>query len=130
MMDQSKRAWLYCRIDAPEDEHGRLKGQKKELSDYADQMGFEVAGASQDTGSGLNFDISGLAEVSEAAAVGKMDVLLIVNVSRLGRDTMKTMDFIRRLNEQDIQVYSPMEGEITTKMRDEICSHIINTLDL
>jgi len=25
-MCRKKRAWLYCRIDAPEDEHGRLKG--------------------------------------------------------------------------------------------------------
>jgi hypothetical protein len=25
-MEQKKRAWLYCRIDAPEDAHGMLKG--------------------------------------------------------------------------------------------------------
>lgn len=129
-MNQSKRAWLYCRIDAPEDEHGRLKGQKKELADYAEQLGFEVVGASQDAGSGLRFDRSGLAEVSEAAETGKMDVLLVVNISRLGRDIQKTMDFIRRLNEQGIQVYSPLEGEITAKIHEGICSHIINTLDL
>jgi DNA invertase Pin-like site-specific DNA recombinase len=130
IMNQSKRAWLYCRVDAPEDEHGRLKGQQKELSDYAGQMGFEVVGASQDTGCGLRFDRNGLAEVIEAAAAGKMDVLLIVNVSRLGRDTMKTMDFIRRLNERGIKVYSPMEGEIRLKTRVETCSHIISTMDL
>lgn len=129
-MNQTKRAWLYCRVDAPEDEHGRLKGQKKELSDYAEQMGFEVAGASQDTGSGLRFDRNGLAEVTEAAATGKMDVLLIVNVSRLGRAATKTMDFIRRLNERGIEVYSPLEGKITAKMPDGTCSRMINTLGL
>ena len=121
-MDQKKRAWLYCRIDAPEDEHGRLKGQKKELTDYTEQMDFEVAGASQDTASGLHFDRNGLAEVIEAATAGKMDVLLIINVSRLGRDTLKTMDFIRQLNEQDVKVYSPMEGEIKTAPHDELMS--------
>lgn len=111
-MNQSKRAWLYCRIDAPEDEHGRLKGQQKELEDYAEQMGFEVVGVSQDTGSGLNFARNGLTEVIEAAAEGKMDVLLIVNLSRLGRDTVKTMDFIRGLDWLGIGLYSPLEGEI------------------
>ena len=121
-MDQKKRAWLYCRIDAPEDEHGRLKGQKKELTDYAEQMGFEVAGASQDTGSGMNFDRNGLAEVTEAAVFGKIDVLLIINVSCLGRDILKTMDFIRQLNEQDVKVYSPMEGEVKTAPHDELMS--------
>lgn len=112
-MDQKKRAWLYCRIDAPEDEHGRLKGQKKELTDYAEQMGFEIIGASQDTGSGLCFDRDGLSEVAEAAAAGKMDVLLIINVSRLGRDALKTMDFIHQLGKQGVKVYSPLEGEIS-----------------
>ena len=111
-MDEKKRAWLYCRIDAPEDEHGRLKGQKKELMDYAEQMGFMVVGDSQDTGSGLSFDRNGLNEVTEAAAEGKMDVLLIVNLSRLGRDTAKTMDFIRGLDQLCIGLYSPLEGEI------------------
>ena len=129
-MDQLKRAWLYCRIDAPEDEHGRLKGQKKELMDYSEQMGFVVAGASQDTNSGLNFDRNGFAEVRDAAAAGKMDVLLITNVSCLGRDTHKTMDFIRRLNEQGVKVYAPLEGEITAAKHDEIYSQIINTLNL
>ena len=121
-MDQLKRAWLYCRIDAPEDEHGRLKGQKKELTDYAEQMGFEIVGASQDTASGLCFDRNGLSEVTEAAAAGKMDVLLIINVSRLGRDTFKTLDFIRQLDEQGIRVYSPMEGEIKTVLQNELMS--------
>lgn len=111
-MDEKKRAWLYCRIDAPEDEHGRLKGQQKELEDYAEQMGFEVVGVSQDTGSSLNFARNGLAEVIEAAAEGKMDVLLIVNLSCLGRDTVKTMDFIRGLDRLGIGLYSPLEGEI------------------
>ncbi|OPX84813.1 MAG: hypothetical protein A4E53_03705 [Pelotomaculum sp. PtaB.Bin104] len=126
MMDQSRRAWLYCRIDAPEDEHGRLKGQQKELADYAEQMGFEVVGTSQDTGSGLRFDRNGLAEVREAAKAGKMDVLLIVSLSRLGRDAMKTWDFIDRLNRRGIKVYSPLEGEITTKMHDALSRQIFH----
>jgi hypothetical protein len=29
-MEQKKRAWLYCRVDAPEDTHEMLKNQKKE----------------------------------------------------------------------------------------------------
>lgn len=43
-MDRPLSAWLYCRIDAPEDVYGVLKKQKKELYDYADQKGFTVAG--------------------------------------------------------------------------------------
>ena len=111
-MEAKKRAWTYCRIDAPEDEHDCLKGQRKELLDYAEQMNFEVVGESQDTGSGLSFDRNGVTEVMEAASAGKIDVLLVVNVSRLGRDTAKTMDFIRGLDQLGIELYSPLEGEI------------------
>lgn len=111
-MEAKKRAWAYCRIDAPEDQHGCLKGQRKELLDYAEQMDFEVVGESQDTGSGLSFERNGVTEIMEAAEKGKMDVLLIVNVSRLGRDTAKTMDFIRGLDQLGVELYSPLEGEI------------------
>jgi DNA invertase Pin-like site-specific DNA recombinase len=55
-----KSTWIYCRIDAPEDVHGALKGQYERLETYAAQMGFIVVGSSQDLGSGLNFDRSGL----------------------------------------------------------------------
>ena len=111
-MDEIKHAWVYCRIDAPEDSHGSLKNQKKELFDYAEQLGLAVMGSSEDIGSGLNFDRSGLAEVLEAADAGKMDVLVIKNLSRLGRDTAKTIDLVHKLDEQGIRIYSPLEGEI------------------
>jgi len=111
-MDEKKRAWLYCRIDAPEDAHGALKGQQKELSDYAEQMGFEGAGISADTGSGLDFERAGLLEVMKAAGDGKMDVLLVKRLDRLGQDAMKTLKLLRELDQLDIRLYSPLEGEI------------------
>ena len=113
-MCRKKRAWLYCRIDAPEDEHGRLKGQLKELTDYAEQMEFEIAGVSQDISCGEHFDRNGLTKVTQAVATGKIDVLLIVNVSRICRDADQTMDYIRKLNRQGIRIYSPLKGEITS----------------
>lgn len=35
-----KRAWLYCRGDAPEDRNGVLKKQEKQLYDFAEQLGY------------------------------------------------------------------------------------------
>jgi len=111
-MDVKKRAWIYCRIDAPEDTHGAMKGQKKELMDYAEQMGFEVAGCSEDLGSSMDFDRSGLVEVMKAAEEGRMDILLIKQLDRLGRDTAKTLELLQSLEQLSIQLYSPLEGEI------------------
>jgi len=110
--ESRKRAWIYCRIDAPEDAHGALKGQKKELIDYAEQMGFAVVGESQDIGSGLNLVRGGLAKVMTAAGDGEMDVLLVKKLDRLGRDTAKLLELLRGLNQLGIEFYSPLEGQI------------------
>lgn len=111
-MARKKRAWLYCRIDAPEDAHGMLKGQQKELYDYAEQLGFTVVGCSEDFGSGLTNNRPGLIEVKHAVEQERMDVLLVKQMSRLGRDSAQTLRFLRKLKQSDIKLYSPLEGEI------------------
>ena len=107
-----KSAWNYCRIDAPEDTHGVLKGQYERLETYAAQMSFTVVGSSQDLGSGLNFNRPGLLAVLEAAKAGRFQILLVDSVSRIGRDMAKTISFIQTINDCGISIYSPMEGEI------------------
>jgi DNA invertase Pin-like site-specific DNA recombinase len=89
-----------------------LKGQKKELIEYAEQMGFVVVGEAEDIGSGLDFDRAGLAEVMKAAGDGKMDVLLVKKLDRLGRDTAKLLEFLRGLDKLGVELYSPLEGQI------------------
>ena len=111
-MEQTKRAWLYCRIDAPEDTHGALKGQKKDLVDYAEQMGFEVVGTSEDIGNGMDFECSRLKEVMKVAVDGEFDVLLIKKLDCLGHDTVKTLELLKHFDQLGIRIYSPLEGEI------------------
>jgi DNA invertase Pin-like site-specific DNA recombinase len=129
-MDENKRAWTYSRIDAPEDAHGRLKEQKKELFDYAEQMGFEVVGSSEDLGSGLDFERSGLLKVMKAAADGEFGVLLIKRLDRLGRDMPKTMELLMEMDQLGIKVYSPLEGEISfSQYKDVFDRYISVTLE-
>lgn len=112
-MGQKKRAWIYSRIDAPEDTHGLLKEQRKELYDYADQMDFEVVGSSKDIGSGLDMKRPGLSFALNAASDSKFDVLLIKQLSCIGRDRSKTFDIVAHLEKLNIKVYSPLEGLIS-----------------
>lgn len=111
-MAQQKRAWIYCHIDALEDKHGSLKGQERELMDYAEEMGFEIAGVSTDLGSGSDFERTGLMEVMKAAEDGKMDELLVKCLDRVGRDTIKVLEFLQGLEKLGIRLYTPLEGEI------------------
>lgn len=112
-MKEQIRAWIYCRIDAPEDVHGTLKDQKKELYDYADQMGFSVVGCSVDIGSSMDQNRSGLIKVTKAASQKEMDILLIKKMSCLGRNAEQTLEIFQELEQSDVRLCSPLEGEIS-----------------
>lgn len=108
-MNREKRAWVYCRIDAPEDTHGTLKGQRKQLMDYAEQMGFTVVGSSEDLASGMDFNRPGLKRFHEAIEKDRVDVLLVHDITRIGRDTCQTMGYLERLRQKGVAIYSPLE---------------------
>lgn len=116
-MEYKNRAWVYCRIDAPEDTHGALKNQRKQLMDYADQMGFEVVGCSEDMASGLEFDRSGLKRFLDAAGNGGVDILIVHDLSRIGRDTCEAVRFLNRLEQMGVSIYSPLEGKLEFTMQ-------------
>ena len=116
-MKQEKRAWVYCRIDAPEDTHGALKNQRKLLMDYAEQMGFVVAWCSEDFGSGADFERPGWKRAAKAVQEGNIDVLVVQNISRIGRDTCRIMEYLEKLRQSGIDVYSPMEGKLSFSLQ-------------
>ena len=99
---ECKRAWIYCRVAHP-DAHA-LATQQAALEAYAGQHGFEIVGITTEQASGLDFSRRGLSEVSSAVAAGKIDVLLIANLSRLGRDIVKGDAYLRWLEDQLIEV--------------------------
>lgn len=112
MTNTEKRAWIYTRIDAPEDEHGALKMQEKGLIEYAGQMGFSVAGISSDLCGGTGFTRPGLVRMTAAAQRGEFDILLVKSLGRLGRDIPQTLTYIEQLGALGVSVFSPLEGEI------------------
>lgn len=116
-LKQEKRAWVYCRIDAPEDNHGTLKDQRKLLMDYAEQMGFVMAGCSEDLGSGADFERPGWKRATKAVQEGNIDVLVVQNISRIGRDICQIMEYLEKLHQSGIDVYSPMEGKLNFSLQ-------------
>ena len=48
----------------------------------------------------------------KAAGDGRMDVLLVKKLDRLGRDTAELLEFLRGLDQLGIELYSPLEGRI------------------
>ena len=99
---ENKRAWIYCRVAHP-DAHA-LAVQQASLEAYAEANGLEIVGTTAEQASGLDFSRRGLAEVSSAAAAGEIDLLLVADLSRLGRDLMKVDAYLRWLEDQFVEV--------------------------
>jgi len=126
IMKEQLRAWLYCRIDAPEDVHGVLKGHKKELSDYAEQMGFAVEGSSEDLLNDITSERPGWKRFMEAVSEGAVDVLLVYSLSRISRNICRTIDCLEQLRQSGVVVYSPLEGKLIysfQKTMQDVISH-------
>ena len=65
---------------------------------------YKVVGTTAEQASGLDFSRRGLAEVSGAVADGKIDLLLVADLSRLGRDVGRTDAYLRWLEDQFVEV--------------------------
>ena len=99
---EHKRTWIYCRVAYP-DAHA-LAVQQASLETFAEKQGFEIVGTTAEQASGLDFSRRGLAEVSNAVDAGKVDLLLVANLSRLGRDVTGVDAYLRWLEDQFVEV--------------------------
>lgn len=100
-MDQ-KRALLYCRT--AHSDLDTLEMQKVYLTNYAEGKGFIVTSVVVEHGSGLDYSRTGLCEIMEAVEAGEVDVLLVQDFSRLGRDSQKTDGLLCWLKAHDVNV--------------------------
>ncbi len=107
-----KRAWIYCAIDAPEDTHGVLKEQFKQLVDYGEQLGFELAGSSSDIGARPLWKRHGFQNFVRAVKRGDANTLLITSRNSLSRSAMQIAQFQILIEKYRVDVYSPIEGKI------------------
>ena len=116
------KAWLYYRLSRDEDEEmNSLQNQRQILIDYAKQNNFEVVGESfDDNVSGMTFDRKGLNELENAVEDGKIEAVLVKDLSRLGRHRTQTALFIDHLRENKVKVISVTEGIDTTNENDDL----------
>ena len=78
--------------------------QQAHLKAFAEKRGFDVVGITAEHASGLDFARRGLAEVSSAVDAGGVDLLLVANLSRLGRDMGKVDSYLRWLEDRFVDV--------------------------
>ena len=81
-----------------------LERQAEELRRYAEQAGYTIVGAAAEHGSGMTLDRPALQEVMEAVLAGKVDVVLISSLDRIGRDWGMTKHYIDLLTEHKVKL--------------------------
>lgn len=102
--DCKKRYWLYGRVASPDT--WALENQMNYLRGFAEKHQLNIVGESQDEASGLTFDRPGLNEFLEAVRQGQADALLIKDLARLGRDSVRVMKMIADLNAAGVGIFS------------------------
>lgn len=111
-MAKKKQAWIYCSVDAPEDSHGVLKEQFRQLCDYAEQMSFETVGSSSDCGGGPLCYRFGFRDFMETVRKGEANVLLVISRKALSHSTIQLAWLQAEGEKRKLEIWSPQEGRI------------------
>ena len=93
------KVWLYYRLSRDEDDElNSLTNQRKIIYEYAVTNGHEVVGESfDDNVSGMHFNREGIDKIYEAVEAGKIEAIIVKDLSRFGRNSIETGYFIERV---------------------------------
>lgn len=119
---RSMKVWVYSRLSNDDDrEMNSLLNQQEICRAFAERQGYQIIGqSSDDNASGMNFSRRGLDELTAAVDVGSLDVVLVKDLSRLGRHRTQTALFIDYLREHGVRVISVTEGLDTASDEDDL----------
>lgn len=116
------KVWLYYRLSRDEDEElNSLNNQRKIIYNFAVSNDHEVVGESfDDNVSGMHFNREGIDKIYEVVEAGKIEAIIVKDLSRLGRHRTQTALFIDYLREHQVRVISATEGVDTFRDEDDL----------
>lgn len=116
------RVWIYTRLSNDDDPNrDSLQNQMRICREFAAGRGDLVIGQSSDDNiSGMEFSRRGLEVLTAAVDAGKLDAVLVKDLSRLGRHRTQTALFIDYLRERGVRVISVTEGLDTAQEEDAL----------
>ena len=116
------RVWIYTRLsndDGPE--RDSLQNQERVCREFAAQRGDQIVGQSSDNNiSGMNFSRRGLSQLTAAVEDGRLDGVVVKDISRLGRHRTQTALLIDYLREWGVRVLSATEGLDSFREKDDL----------
>ena len=123
MNQAAKFTLLYERLsrdDEMQGESNSILNQKKLLEDYANKHGYtNIIHFTDDGVSGLRFDRPGFLGMNEVIKEKKAAVLLVKDMSRIGRDYLKVGQYMEMLRQNGVRLIAINDNVDTVKEDDD-----------
>lgn len=113
---------LYGRVSTGhEEQQESIKVQEEALLKYAYENNFEVVLRCFDEGySGTDFNRPGIFKLREYIENGSINLVIVKDLSRIGRNNMLTLLFLDYLSKKNVRLIAVNEGYDTMKDEDEL----------
>ncbi|WIV10558.1 recombinase family protein [Proteiniborus sp. MB09-C3] len=114
--------WGYARLSRDDDkEQNSLTNQKGIIKDYAESNKYDLVDIMEDDNvSGMTFDRDGISLLKDLIDEGLVDIILVKDLSRLGRHKAYSALFIEYINQKGIKVISINENIDTSNENDDL----------
>jgi len=123
LVKQSLRAFLYERLsrdDELQGESNSISNQKQMLEDFARRNGLPNPTHFTDDGiSGTRFDRPGFLAMMEEVEAGRVEAIVIKDMSRLGRDYLKVGQVMEVLRQRGVRLIAINDGVDSLKGDDD-----------
>ena len=108
-LTQNRGVALYCRVACKDD--NAIAMQKTFLQDYAERQGYLKISFYVDNGvSGINYNRPALAQLKADIQAGLIGAVIVRSFDRIGRDFMKTENWIVGIRRRGVAFISISEG--------------------
>ena len=111
-MEETTKVGIYVRLSRDDERFGEsmsIENQKLMLTDYCDRQGREIVDVYADDGfTGLTFDRPEMQRLIEDAKNGRINTVLVKDLSRFGRNAADVLSSLQRM--QDIRLVAPNDG--------------------
>ena len=108
------RTAIYARTACPNET--KLNWQVQVLQGLAAKLGLNVTHIIRETGSGLDFERTGLHELMGLVEQHEIDTILMTSLDRIGRDAMKVLAVLETLDKYGVKLI--IQGGDTVEVED------------
>ena len=109
MLKDDKKTAIYCRV--AQADNFAIERQKSTLKGFSEQQGYANPVLYIDNGfNGLNFNRPSFKKLNTDINAGKIDRVIVLSISRLGRNTVEVLKWVDRVKTKGVSVITVKDG--------------------